>query len=298
MPGDFFGLPIFNLTNPYVRLEYLAEAGPRIVRLFLGDSDHNILAEMPEITWGTPYGDYWIRGGHRLWHAPEAFPRTYIPDNDGLVVENIEGGVRLIQPTEVETGIGKSIEIRLSGDRPAVHLRHELKNNGPTPVTLAPWAITQFPLGGVVIMPQQIDPLDETGRLPNRHLVLWPYTRWQDPRLELHDDFILLHGNAQRPPCKVGYLNRQGWSGYLRSGFFFLKRFDAPVSESYPDYGCNTEFYCNHQFVEVESLGTLGEIAPGQAVHHTETWEIYHTPAIPESYEGVLALVKSLNLEI
>ena len=191
MGNDFYGLPIRTLDNGAIRLDYLAEAGPRIVRLFAAGSDENLFAELPDLQIETPHGPYFIRGGHRLWHSPEAFPRSYLPDNAGLSITELADGVRLTQPIEEPTGIRKSLEIRLTPDQPIVTITHELKNECIWPVELAPWAITQMRLGGVAILPQQTTALDATGLLPNRHLVLWPYTRWSDPRLQLGDDHAI-----------------------------------------------------------------------------------------------------------
>ena len=94
MSDDFHGFPTRSLQNDFLRIDYLAEAGPRLVRLFGAGSEANLLAEAPDLSWETPYGDYFIYGGHRLWHAPEAFPRTYLPDSEGLTVDEFEGGSR------------------------------------------------------------------------------------------------------------------------------------------------------------------------------------------------------------
>jgi len=64
--GDFHGLPTRSIGNQHLRIEFLAEAGPRIVRLFVGGGDDNLLAELPEVKMETPYGDYSLYGGHRL----------------------------------------------------------------------------------------------------------------------------------------------------------------------------------------------------------------------------------------
>ena len=59
----------------------------------------------------TPYGDYYFRGGHRIWHAPEAMPRTYIPDGE-LQITELPDGVLLESPTEPGTGIRKQIKLQ------------------------------------------------------------------------------------------------------------------------------------------------------------------------------------------
>ncbi len=296
MQGDFYGLPTCILHSPHLRLEYLTKAGPRIVRLYLKGSDENQLAEVPDMKWETPYGDFFLRGGHRLWHAPEAFPRTNVPDNEGLTAEETNKGVRLCQPTEPDTGIRKSIEIHLHPDRPAVTLYHRLDNDGLWPIELAPWAITQMPLGGVAVLPQQIGPLDESGLQPNRHLVLWPYTRWHDQRLQPHDDYVLFQGQADPVACKVGYLNRHGWIGYLRGAVLFCKRFEPQVTQPHPDFGCNVQVYAQDRFIELETLAPLQRLAPGQSATHVERWEFYTGLDAPPTLEGVRALAQALEL--
>ena len=78
--SDFHGEPTQVLENQFVRLEYLAKSA-RIVR-FAPQGKTNLFADLGRTPVPTPYGDFFFRGGHRLWHAPEAMPRTYIPDNE------------------------------------------------------------------------------------------------------------------------------------------------------------------------------------------------------------------------
>jgi hypothetical protein len=296
MADDFYGLPTRSLENRHLRLDYLAEAGPRIVRLVLAGSDRNLLIELPNVTLPTSIGKFSLRGGHRLWHSPEATPRSYAPDDAGLVIAETEDGVRLLQPTETITGIRKSLEVRLNPDRPGATLRHHLQNEGIWPVELAPWGITMLPLGGLAILPQQRGPLDAAALLPNRHLVLWPYTRWQDPRLQLADDVVAIRADPLLPPCKVGYLNRRGWVAYLNQGVLFVKRFSPRPEERHADFGCNAEFYCNDQFLEMESLAPLARLEPGQSVEHVETWELYPGLDAPPTLDGARAAVARLGL--
>jgi hypothetical protein len=272
---SYYGLPTYTLQNNHLQLDVLAEAGPRIVRLFCAGMDENLLAETPQISWPTPYGEFHIWGGHRLWHAPEAYPRTYYPDDLGLKLEPLANGARLTGTLEIPTGIRKELEIHLAADRPAVRLVHRLVNEGPSPVELAPWAITQFPLGGTIQLPQPDQPVEDDYQ-PNRCLALWRYTRLHDPRLELADDFIRLHARADPQAIKIGYRNTHGWAAYERNGVRLVKRFTPAGEEVYPDYGCNVEAYCKDQFCELETLGPLKPIPPGQTVTHVEEWEITH----------------------
>jgi hypothetical protein len=261
------------LKNDFFQIEYLTEA-LRIIGLTpIGKP--NLLADLsdfPPIS--TPYGDYYFRGGHRLWHAPEAMPRTYIPDMAVKVTE-LPDGVILDSSTEPGTGIHKRIEIHLAPDKPSMTLTHTLINDGLWAVELAPWAITQFRLGGTVILPMPVGNTDPAGLLHNRQLALWPYTRINDQRVKWGDEFVLFKADALLPPFKIGYFNPHGWLAYWLDGALFRKTFETHTDLTYPDNNCNAEIYCNHLFVELESLAPLVRLDPGGSVRHIETWDIF-----------------------
>ena len=275
------------LKNDFLQIEYLTNA-LRIMALTPAGKT-NLLADMsaaPPLP--TPYGDFRFLGGHRLWHAPEAMPRTYIPDTPVTVTE-IPNGVLLEAQTELGTGIRKRIEIQLTADQPSVTLKHTLINDGLWAVELAPWAITQFRLGGVAILPLQTEQVDEAGLLPNRQLSFWTYSRLDDPRLSLRDDFILFHAEAL-PPFKIGYFNPHGWLGYYMDGVLFKKKFNAQNYAAYPDNNSNAELYGDNRFVELESLAPLMKLKPGAEVHHQETWEVFEGLAsLPNDVQNAIS---------
>jgi hypothetical protein len=291
MIDDFYGLKTLSLSNSFLRLDYLAEAGPRIVRLMLAGSTENLLAEVPDVCWPTPDGDYYLRGGHRLWHAPEAPNRSDVPDNRGLSITRRGSMVQLTQPIEAATGLRKSIEIELAVDAARVMVRHVLENDGASAIELAPWAITMLPLGGMAIMPQHR--ATDHAVLPDRHLALWPYTRWHDARLHIDDDTIVVNAQPDEQPCKIGCLST-GWIGYLRENVFFVKRFEPQLDRLHPDRDCNVEVYSNHRFIEIETLAPLVCLEPGQLVEHVETWDILTNP--PTTIDGLIDWVKNLKL--
>lgn len=294
-PGmSFHGLPTFSIANQFLHVEFLAEAGPRIVRLSLAGRDGNLLAEIPDLTWQTTHGTFHIRGGHRLWHAPEAMPRTYVPDNEGLEIEPFEGGVRLREPVETPTGIQKVMELTLHPDRPALTVQHALHNAGAWTVELAPWAITQVPLGGVAVLPMQAPTSSQY--LPTRQLNLWSYTRVRDTRLRLDDDLTLVEGKARKQPFKIGYFNHAGWLGYLAHGVFFVKRFEPQPGRLHTDQNSNCEIYVWDRFLELETLAPLVQLEPGATTTHGETWEFYAGVQTETAIDSLRSLVQGLGL--
>ncbi len=274
--SDFYGYPIRHLSSNFLELDCLETAGPRIVRLKYKGSP-NLFAEVPEISIPTPYGDYHYLGGHRLWYAPESMPRSYIPDGEGLAVSELPDGLILDGRTEPGTGIHKRIEVRLNPDQPEVTLTHILINEGLWEVELSPWALTMFRLGGTVILPAQADNHTSDDLLPNRHFSLWPYSRINDPRLHLDDEFILVKAKFDSPAFKIGTFNPRGWMAYWLDGILFRKTFEVNPDLPHPDFGCNAEIYCDSHFIELESLAPISRLAPGNSVRFSETWDLYDT---------------------
>ena len=277
------------LKNDFLQIEYLTDS-LRIMGLIPAGKP-NLLADISHVPpIATPYGDFHFRGGHRLWHSPEAMPRSYIPDDD-ISITDLPDGVILEAKTEPGANIRKQIEIRLAADKPSVTLIHTLINDGMWQVELAPWAITQFRLGGTAILPMPVGNADAAGLLHNRQVSLWPYTRINDSRVTWDDQFVLFKADAMLPPFKIGYFNSTGWLAYWVDGVLFRKTFDVLSGLPHPDNNCNAEMYCGDQFVELESVAPLTKLLPGASVSHTETWDIFYgLDSLPEEVRQALTV--------
>jgi hypothetical protein len=167
------------------------------------------------------------------------------------------------------SGMQKEISFYLDENR--VRLTHRLLWHGVEPMELAPWTITQVTLGGVAILPQSSV---REGSAPTRSLAIFPYSSLSEPRLELHDDLVLVHGTAAQNFFKVGSYNPFGWAAYLLEKALFIKRFTVGDFRRLPDMGSNTEVYVHDAYLELETLGELVWLQPGEAVTFEETWEV------------------------
>jgi hypothetical protein len=266
----------YKLSNGTAEAIVTTDVGPRVIRYaFSGGS--NLLAEMPEASVKTEYGDWKPLGGHRLWHAPEAMPRTYVPDNSPLKVEMLgQNGIRLTQSVEAQTGIEKEMVVSLDAEGTGLTILHRLTNRAVWDVTLAPWALTIVAGGGVTILPQEPYIRHEDALLPARPLVLWHYTDLTDPRWSIGKRFVQLKTDAKiGEPQKIGIANKQGWAAYLLDRTLFVKRFPYRADSAYPDYGSNCETYTAGTFMEVETLGPLQLLTPGKSAEHTEKWSLF-----------------------
>jgi hypothetical protein len=280
------------LENGRLHLEIARSIGPRILSLNL-DGGPNLLAELPDVVTLRPDGKaYAFYGGHRLWLSPEDTLLSYGLEDEPVEIASLESGFKITRPADVESGVEKSIQVVLPDQSPQVIITHQLKNRGSTPVRYAPWAITQLRMGGVAVLPMNDA---DTGFLPNRNLVLWPYTDLGNRNIQLGRQYLLLNA-AMKAPFKVGFANPVGWLAYWLEGTLFVKSAGYEPQATYPDYGSSSECYCNTQFMELETLGPLQEIQPGRSIQHTEIWQLIHVPARPENESDVQQLVEQLGL--
>ena len=273
-------LPYASIQNDHLRLDYLTSLGPRMVGLYINGVNENLFADTPDMHWPTPHGEYYLYGGHRFWTSPE--DTFYMCPEKGLGVMEDNNQVILKSPVDA-SGLEKEITIKLENNK--VHLMHRLTWLGEKQSTFAPWALTQMRLGGMAILPFT----KGEGLLPDRNIVLWPYSEFKDPRLELHDDFIFVHAYGRGKPFKVGTLNSAGWIAYALGDVLLVKRFTTDLTGSYPDRNCNVETYVNDVCLELETIGTLQQLEPGSSITHDETWEILRReyPATLESRRDI-----------
>jgi hypothetical protein len=267
--GEMHGRPTRRLDNGHCWIEALSGGGPRIVGFGLSGGP-NVLAETPDSKWDGGHGEYELVGGHRLWFAPES-PDCSYPDSTGLTVEAIPGGLRLVGAVQPPTGLRKSIEIVPVPGAAAVNLRHELRNEGDRTLEVAAWPITQLKLGGVASVDLPMPGLVHLVN-PNQVLVLWPYSLWTDPRLSIGQRLTVTATPAD--PFKVGCLSWAGTVSYLRGGVRFLKTFEPAAESTHADFGCNVEIYADGTAIELETLGPLVKLEPGDTTVHDERWDL------------------------
>ena len=186
------------------------------------------------------------------------------------------------------------MRVALEAESTRVTVTHRAENHGATPFSVATWGISVMAAGGIEIIP--LPPLGEHPRdlLPNRTMILWPFTDMSDPRWRWGWRFITLR-QAQAGPTKAGLAHRQQWVAYHRNDSLFVKTITFSEGATYPDFGCNFETFSNEEMLEVEALGPLVDLAPGEAISHTEQWQLLEpvTAPPPENEEALADWIAS-----
>lgn len=281
----------YRMKNELVELVLTADVGPRIIRFGFsrGDNEFKEFESQAGLTGGEEWRSY---GGHRLWHAPEAMPRSYAPDNSPIEVMTGPTGLHAIQPVEELTGIQKEIEISLDETQAHARVVHRLRNLGLWPVELSIWCLSIMAPGGTAIMPLPPRGPHPENLLPTSTLALWAYTDLSDERLYLGREYVLLRqdpGNSA--PQKIGASVPDGWVAYARGGRLFVKKFSYDPHADYPDMGSCFESWLNDEALELETLSPLTLLEPGEETEHVEDWYLLDGVPVPANEADVVASV-------
>ena len=265
----------YKVSNGEVELIITGDVGPRVIRFGFVGGD-NLLKEFPDQIGKTGEADFQLRGGDRVWKAPEDPIATWAPDNVPVTVQITPNGVIAREPVEPLTGLQKEIEVSLASSGTTVTVDHRITNHSLFPLEFAPWALTMMAQGGTVISgfpPRGHHPQNLEATNP---LVMWAYTTLSDPRWKFTLKYLTLHQDPNNSDAqKLGMFNQNTWAAYLRDDEVFVKRTTADPSKQYPDFGCSFETFTNNLFLEIETLGPLTKLTPGKTVELVEHWGLF-----------------------
>jgi hypothetical protein len=266
----------YKVTNGEVELIVTGDVGPRIMRYgFVGGA--NLLKEYTEQLGKSGEEKFQLRGGHRIWKAPEDPVATWAPDNVPVEVTVTARGVLAREPVEPLTGLQKEIAVELASSGTQVKVTHRIVNRTLFPLEFAPWALTMMAQGGVAITgfpPRGTHPQNLEATNP---LVMWAYTDLSDKRWGFTKKYLTLRQdpNNTSQPQKIGLFNPHTWGAYYLNGELFLKQYEPAASKTYSDFGCSFETFTNAEFLEMETLGPLTKLQPGEGVTHVEHWTLH-----------------------
>ena len=251
--------------------------GPRIIGAGFSGG-RNFMCEFKDQLDSVQKNEWQSYGGHRLWIAPEAYPRSYFVDNTPVPYRIKDGVVTFFCPEEVENGIRKELEISLADGK--VRINHRIFNTGRWDIRVAAWALTVMAPGCKVIVPQEKYMPQGCGEghalLPARAMAMWPYTDMSDSRFTWGKRFIeMSEQGGSGEPLKFGVFNSAGYIACELDGAYLVKRFPAYRDREYPDFGCNCEFFTTRGMLEAESLSPLVSLAPGESLEHPEEWSFF-----------------------
>lgn len=272
------------LSNAACELVVTLDVGPRVIAYRL-PGGFNVMKNYDSMMGGTGEPEWQIRGGHRFWLAPEDLTRTYFADNRPVKWEQKSDlEVTFTPPPEAEYGVQKVMTLKLDPESTRVHVTLTVTNIGTAATELAPWGPTVMAPGGVEVipLPAKFNHPGHPSRAkspadfgPNQELILWPYFDFADTRWQFGAKYILLRQDVNKGPTKIGLAHREGWVGYVNSNTLFVKRFDYRDGAVYPDRGTRYQTFSNEDMLEMETVGELTTLKPGESASLVESWALF-----------------------
>ena len=269
------GLPdCLRLSNDRIEVVVPTTVGPRIMRCgFVGGP--NLLGEYPHLGRNTTLGKWKPWGGHRLWAAPEQMPGSYAPDNAPIHWEVPDERTLHVRQQPDASGLEKALVIRLPPSGSNLTIEHEVCNRHYWPIEIAAWALTIVSPGATALLPQPAFRSHDEQLLPVRAMALWSFTNMTDPRWRFGKRFIAMTPDGTRgDPQKIGIRNELGWCACVWPGAVLIKQFAFDAAARYPDCGVNNEVYADGPYLEIETLGRLERLEPGECTRLVERWHV------------------------
>jgi hypothetical protein len=291
------------LFNDSVEVIITLEVGPRIISYRPLDGQ-NVFKLVDEETGQSNEEGWRIRGGHRLWIAPEDFGQkdglTYAPDNSPVEhATEDEFTVRVAQLIENPVKIRREMVITLERTGPKVTVEHRIAHHRGATLELAPWALSVMVPNGYAVIPHPPSGIHPQDYAPNRVIVAWPFTDLTDERLRIGRRFIWLR-QSNGPPIKFGLRHTEGWAAYVLGDHLFMKSVPFVAEGIYPDLGSNFEAFTNGELLELETLGPLKRISAGETIVHQESWVVFSKALMPEEQkeEGLLQAMEPYRKQL
>lgn len=140
----------YRVTNGQVELIVTGDVGPRVIRFgFVGGQ--NLFKEFPDQLGKSAEEKFQLRGGDRVWKAPEDPVATWAPDNVPVDIQVTSTGLIAREPIEPLTKLQKEIEVSMEASGAEVKVSHRIRNHSLFPLEFSAWALTMMAPGGVAV---------------------------------------------------------------------------------------------------------------------------------------------------
>jgi hypothetical protein len=271
----------YRCTVGEVELIAVISIGPRLLSLRFNDGENLLHEDAADLR----VGDWRLYGGHRFTTAPES-PASYVPDNAPCLATEQNGSLLIVQPLAPD-GLEKALRITAAPGGCGFGLTHVLRNTGRHSWRGALWAITGFADSGRVVVPWGSG-TDQRRTQMVRYLVRAgvPYAEATSRQWRPAADHFAIEPAGQRG--KISLYTDRGWLAWLRPDATFVKHCSEVAPESAcPNGGCNAEVFVGPDYVELETLGPLTTLAPGEEVSHVERWHLLRETFRPEEWTAI-----------
>lgn len=179
----------------------------------------------------------------------------------------------LLSPTDPVTGIQLQRSFRLHARGSHLSCTQVILNHGRASVRQYHWSRTLVKGGGI-----SLTPLNPHSRYPKGFLVYGPgevmnFDPAPEPHVRTRNGILEIVGAPVHPKFVMDC--REGWLAYItRDHQLFVKKFPVYPDRPYGDMAAPTAsvWYYRDAMCEIEPLGPLEVLEPGESASFTEEW--------------------------
>ena len=73
-----------------------------------------------------------------------------------------------------------------------------------------------------------------------------------------------------------------GTALYAYKDTVFVKKYEHKLDAEYDDFGVSFETYTDKEILEMETIGTVNYLKPGETATHVEKWAVYENVGTPD----------------
>lgn len=256
------------IDNGVIEIGVPLTFGLRVTHLsFLGE-DNVFFAQPKEMQLFTNKEGWRLRGGHRLWLAPES-KECYAPDNQPIEYKIDKDKAIFIQKIDQSLQCVKIFEISLKGN--CVNVTHKITNTSDKSRKVSLWSLSVMKSGGVATIPLMER---QGGYDPLTVISAWDYTNLGDERLKFDKSEIKIYQKKSDRKLKIGVGHPLGPITYQNGDTIFKKYIPYYKGRKYPDGGVSFEIFVSDYMTELEGLSPLKTILPNKSATYKEKWEL------------------------
>lgn len=237
-------------------------------------------------------------GGAKLWVAPQCrwgqrwggWPPHHAHDAAPCLPSVRAGALHMEGAVDPGTGVSLDRTLALLSDNSVLHLAYTMTNRSPRTVSWGIWSVVQLRAGGRGVMPLQKGshfwstyraargPGSKAARTVQDALP--PERGWR--RFSNHVLF-----RSRKSGGKVFSMDEAGWLACEVDGVLFLMLYPVSAAAPVPAGEAHSEVSMGAGFVELEHVGPLKTLAPGEATVLDEYWHCRPVPDLPRTPEFV-----------
>ena len=261
------------IKNAHTRVVLCPEVGGRVLEYSMNKKQALPLPDKTKNKKASPAGRFDIGPELTIPKRPALWSGTWTGKITG------PRSAALTSPISEATGVQLIRTFTLAPDSTKLTCTQAIKNISNNPVAYNHWSRTFAQGQGIVYLPQSSP--GTPSRFPGEYAMYLNGTTIDvnpsDPNIRIREGFIEILGPPENP--KLGFDSYAGWMAYhMPNDLLFFKQYDADPQRVYGEAAGLTASVWYPDFmsvVELEPIGPLEHIAPGEQASFTETWYLH-----------------------